>query len=234
MTFLDEMDKKLTQLGNSVAQKTKGLTETAKITVEINAEELKIRQGYAEIGKLFTQQMQMEDIPEEYRELYQQILASENKIAKLEAEQNVTPNVENLINCPVCNLQISADSVFCNGCGAKIGDAINQNFHKEAQTVMEKSKYVCTYCGEILNEGQLFCINCGRKVDLQPQNESRIQLQSENKIEENSELTDMTELVPIETTSTSFKEKRQNICSSCGAELKEDQIFCIKCGAKRK
>ena len=49
------------------------------------------------------------------------------------------------INCPQCNARLSADSKFCNKCGAKI-------------------KAICPGCGATVTPGSKFCSQCGQPL----------------------------------------------------------------------
>jgi len=53
MSIFDELGKKVTQTGQSVAQKTKDMADTAKINSMVADEEKKINNGYYQIGKMY-------------------------------------------------------------------------------------------------------------------------------------------------------------------------------------
>ena len=72
---------------------------------------------------------------------------------------------------------------------------------------------VCARCGAPLEEDQLFCINCGAKVE------------------------EMAEPVQQETGNAVQEEYRQPepvqnkiLCPNCGKEVKPGQKFCTSCG----
>lgn len=69
---------------------------------------------------------------------------------------------------------------------------------------MSKQISKCHYCGNPLIEGDLFCINCGNKVN----EVSLINVEKENLV------------------------KDEKVCKYCGTLLAEDDMFCFSCGNK--
>ena len=72
--------------------------------------------------------------------------------------------------------------------------------------VMSASGAVCPTCGEPLEEGAVFCANCGSKV-VKPQ----------------------PALTPAPSLAVSGK-----VCPTCGAQVDSETVFCTNCGTKLK
>lgn len=57
---------------------------------------------------------------------------------------------DDFIICPKCKNQISSNKNYCSYCGTKI---------------TKKSKRFCSNCGTLLDADDIFCINCGKKIE---------------------------------------------------------------------
>ena len=101
-------------------------------------------------------------------------------------------------------------SAFCNICGSKV-EAQNTMNYQMAEEVQQNTGKICGHCGYPLEEGQLFCTNCGTKV-------LEIKMESESAVEED---------VPSD-----MEESHTVICPGCGSEMGETQRFCTACGTR--
>lgn len=198
---------------------------------EIDEEKRKITSLYAEIGRMFAHTLTDGNIPKEYRQIYNKIRASEQRIIEIRGRMTAQAAAyDNQMTCPVCHAQIPADSIFCNGCGANLAQAAAQQAGEQNRPQNEQTPgpdfsdvsggSVCTNCGAPLKEGQIFCINCGSKVAPPPSPRSQ-----------NAGMNEKTEIITPETEKVPESLSK---CPACGAELSEGQIFCMNCGAKIK
>lgn len=228
MTILNKLDKKLTQVGSSVVYKTQSMTENMRVKNEIDEEKRKIKHLYAEIGRKFACTLTAENIPEEYRQIYDMVTDSEQKIIKIRTQITAQGVAHAKIRCPVCHAQIPADSVFCNSCGANMtqaaarGQEISAQFPAFQTPREDNCRNTCTNCGAPLKDGQIFCINCGSKVGTSPLSEAQ-----------HVDASDKTEIITPEPVQAEMEESLSK-CPSCGAELGDGQVFCINCGTKVK
>lgn len=205
MTFLNDLDDKITAIGKVAAEKTKSITDSVRASGGITAEERKIKQNYACIGRLFVQQNPQERDSPEYRELFDYILGSEEKLKVLDIQKKGVVNTQ---NCSRCGAAIPPNSLFCNGCGMPLNQEPVKS--QEVAPPMEQ-KNCCSKCGAEIAAGQEFCIHCGTKVA------------------SNMDL-DATELVNL--SQQQVPVQKENQCPNCNAELKHDQVFCMQCGTK--
>lgn len=177
VTILNDLDNKLTQVGNSMAQKAQEVIGNASASGMIHEEEQKIKQCYAQIGRQFAQQLSAGAVPAEYEALYTKILSLEKEIADLEASPQPMPPSGSADVCVNCGAQLHEGQEFCINCGTKrqkqtsfenmeagektevITPASMQN---SADTAVQQR--TCPACGAEIESGQLFCISCGNKL----------------------------------------------------------------------
>ena len=121
--------------------------------------------------------------------------------------------------CAVCGAPLEEDSVFCTMCGSK-AEKIVPATELEVDTndtVVEVYPPVvdttpkCAMCGEVLEEGSVFCTNCGTKV---------------------ASAEEATAAPVIEVVPEPVVEDTTPKCEVCGAVLDSDSAFCTICGTK--
>lgn len=87
--------------------------------------------------------------------------------------QKVAKSVDNQIPCPNCGENLENGMMFCTRCGTKF-ESNNSPIteHEESIDVIEKeapitenNKPICKNCGAEMEEGSLFCIKCGTKIN---------------------------------------------------------------------
>lgn len=202
MAFLDDIDKKLTMLGQGAIQKTREVSDTARISASIRNLENQKKDYLVNLGLIFCSKHR-EVADEEACRIMGKIDAANEQILSL---QEQISRLKGTISCPNCHAEISRNSLFCNHCGTKVQTEINR-----ASEILGNS---CAVCGSPMEEGQQFCSNCGNRVNPINVNEQTV-AQSEN-----MEKTDTTKEI----------ETQSQICPYCGAEVEEEQSFCIYCG----
>lgn len=112
MAFIDNLKK----FGKDVAQKSSDMVETTKLNMSISQEKEKITRLYTEIGSLVYQEFKAgNDVG--FGEKCAQIVEMEGKIEEL---QNKILEIKNAAKCPGCGAEVSAETVFCAQCGAKV------------------------------------------------------------------------------------------------------------------
>lgn len=116
MAFFDDLKKNLTATGQTVAQKTKEMTESMQLKSQLNAEKEAIMKAYAAIGKQVYENAAWDD-KRKYESEFEAIQESLDKIEEL--EEKLT-KLDGCIFCGECGSRVDKKSAFCNKCGAKI------------------------------------------------------------------------------------------------------------------
>lgn len=116
MSFFDDLGKKLSQAGQSAAQKTKEIAETARLNSQISDEEKKINDFYLQIGKIYVS-LHDENHEADFDELIRGLHESEDKVK--ECRQQIK-DIKGVVVCEKCGAEVSSGSAFCNTCGAPL------------------------------------------------------------------------------------------------------------------
>lgn len=87
MASLNDLDKKLTRIGDSVAKRAQDAVDSVAIPNKIAEKRRQLEECYAALGKAVTDNSNG-TLPQEYQGYYQQILASQDKIKELNAQQS--------------------------------------------------------------------------------------------------------------------------------------------------
>lgn len=217
MAFLDDFDKKLTTLGQGAIQKTKDVTDSAKLSSAIKSLEAQKKDAFSALGSIYysvhkqyggSVGKEADQVIRRIAELEQQIMEKKDQIQK----------IKGTIYCPNCNAEVPAKSIFCNICGSRIGaqNLINMPAQGVSAIPFQTTgaanaggAYVaqkCTQCGANLSEGQFFCTNCGKKVE--------------------------TDTVLLQTMEETVMPEKKEFCTNCGTEVQKTQRFCTACGMK--
>ena len=154
MAFFEQLGKRLTDAGQSVAQQTKNLADVTQLNSAISDREKKISQLYLNIGQLYYEEHKG-DSSAEHREIIEEIDALHAEIAQ---NREKIKQIKGVVKCPNCGADVSLSAAFCNACGAKIERDGVVNTNNEAQ------RY-CPVCHAAVNAEDSFCNNCGAKVD---------------------------------------------------------------------
>lgn len=151
MAFLDDLSKKITQAGQTAVQKTKDVTDVARLNGVVSEEEKKINNYYYQIGKLYVA-MHVSDYEADFEGMITAIRESEQKIA--DSRQQIQ-DIKGVVRCEKCGAEVSTNFDFCSSCGApmpKRADAADANMVK------------CSGCGQMVPKNMRFCISCGKRM----------------------------------------------------------------------
>ena len=149
MSVLDKITKKT----QDVVRGAKEFSDTTRLNSLISDEERQIEGLYSQIGKLYYK-TQEPDTDSPIGKLCIAIKASNDRIKNYRDEID---KVKNKKRCPACNVDIPLASLFCGVCGTNLETA-PEPVEKE-----EEKNNPCSGCGEIVEEGNLFCVSCGTK-----------------------------------------------------------------------
>lgn len=97
------------------------------------------------------------------------------EIDRIEAEAQAAQTAAVHYTCPFCGSTVAASDLFCSGCGkpmAEIEAAITKQRTSGIATATApdaapdaSSAATCPQCGFFINEGDMFCMNCGAKLE---------------------------------------------------------------------
>ena len=156
MAFFDGMDRKLSQFGQSVSNKSREVSEGMRLSSAIKAEEEKQNNLYREVGKYYFENCAA-NAEGQLKVLCDQIVASMELTSQYKQQQNV---LKRMISCPNCGAQIPANSGFCNVCGSKIEKQI-------PPAPQPGAGKICPKCQKTVEADAVFCTFCGNKFEAQ-------------------------------------------------------------------
>lgn len=227
MAFLDDIDKKLTNLGQGAIQKTREMTDSAKLSGALKNLEGQKKDVLADLGAISYRKLKEsgEEADPEESGIIARLDELETQIADLRGQ---IQRVKGVIFCPNCHAQIAQDSMFCNVCGAKIE-------HPAPAPAPEPPQggEVCSNCGAPVEPDQAFCVNCGSKIEHTAPAPEPIPEPVPEPVPEPEPIPEPIpepepEPIPIP------EPPKGPTCPNCGAEINPGQGFCIICGTPLK
>ena len=148
MAFFDDIGKKISQVGQSAAGKTRDTADLFKLKGEISDEEKKIESAYAEIGKLYYSLHS-----ESYEPQFEGLIAGvKESIVNIETRRAQIQTIKKLTTCSKCGAEIPNENKFCTVCGTP--------------RVLNPGDNICATCGKLVEAGNRFCIYCGTPVNV--------------------------------------------------------------------
>lgn len=157
MAFWDEFKKKISTTSKIAVDKTKDLTEIAKLKLSIADLEKKIASSYEKIGRAYAEinaDNTEKLLPEEFE-------AIADATAKIADCTNRLRELKGFVVCASCGKEIACDSNFCNACGAANEKKCEAKVEDEAPVTQK----ACHKCGAALEAGSEFCSECGGKIE---------------------------------------------------------------------
>lgn len=150
MGFLDDISNTISDFSQGAIQKGKDFADVAKYNSMISDEQKKIRETYAQIGRIYYEQFRNAPA-EQLRSYIEQVNASNAKLA--EYHQKVK-ELKGVTKCPSCGAEVANGAQFCPGCGLNVA----------ADKASSDGKKHCAACGAAIAPGNKFCTSCGRPV----------------------------------------------------------------------
>lgn len=205
MSFFDNIEGKLTGLSQDAIKKTKDVSGTVKLSALVKEEEMKQRNLFLQLGKAcYLIEVKNEDFPtQEVVDLMQGI---KNCDAQIMNYKDQIAKLKGMELCPNCNAEVATTAAFCSSCGTKI-----------ERVQKAPAGNVCKTCGNTVESGYKFCVNCGTPVEEAPAPAAQEYAEAE------APAPAAQEYVEVET---------PGVCSECGADVIEGNLFCVNCGKK--
>ncbi len=227
MAFFDDLGKKISHAGQTAVQKTKDMTDIARLNENIAEEEKKINSNYHQIGKLYVA-MHTYDYEADFEGM---MIAIKEAEAKIQNYRQQVKDIKGIERCEKCGADVASDAAFCSTCGSPL---------LRKPTVSLENAVKCSACGQMMEADARFCTECGHPmVDMLREDSLKTPMEEEKTPEipssEEQEEQDKTALLQIESEeqiNDALKQEKDKFCVQCGAELDEGALFCIKCGAK--
>ena len=170
MAFFDDFGKKISNLGQTAVQKTKGVTDMARLNSAISEEERNLNNVYREIGRAYVQ-IHLNDPEPPFADYVRAAAEGEKRIA---AYRQQIQDSKGMIRCPACGGQVTANSAFCNNCGFKLQTPqinaapmppINPPMNAAPIPPENPNNINCPKCGASVNGNLNFCTMCGNKFN---------------------------------------------------------------------
>jgi len=118
MEFLDSAVIKAKEVIDIACKKTGEAVNTGKQRLDVMSYESKLSKDFEKLGKLYYVRLKEGlEADDATLALAKEIKAKRIKIKKLKDE---IKSAKNTRICPNCGINIDADSIFCNACGAKL------------------------------------------------------------------------------------------------------------------
>ena len=153
MAFLDDLDRKVTSLGQGVKQKSKEVTDSVKLNSALKSLGNQKKEEYEKLGEAYFR-LCCEEKEKTAPELEEFITHLKGLISQEKELQEQIQKIKNVVYCPNCNAELPGESKFCNVCGTEI-----KLVRKEPRGK------VCKNCGARLEDDQRFCTECGAKIE---------------------------------------------------------------------
>lgn len=152
MGFLDDLGRRVTDAGQKTMQKTKELSDIARINSLITQEENKINNTYYQIGKLYVS-IHGSNCEDEFTGMISTVAELEQKVQEYRKQ---IQDIKGIQHCEKCGADVSRGAAFCSLCGAPMPKI-------QAQESLED--YVkCQSCGMLVKKEMRFCTSCGKPM----------------------------------------------------------------------
>lgn len=208
---------------DGMAQKTKNISEIMKLTAAISSEKERQEKIYRELGETYYK-VYGDRAESELMEMCTQIRESRETVENYEKEILA---LKGIVVCPACGYEVSIHFNFCNNCGHKMKEIQEEQpsvdeLIEEGEALKQEEEVIASgeFVKEILAEEK--SVEC----ESEPEKPECAEEPGEPE-----EVTDMEDLF-LRQMQEAVDVSSERVCKVCGAQMEEDQEFCIMCGTK--
>lgn len=152
MSLLDALSRKVADAGQKTVQKTREVSDLAKLNSLISQEKDQVNQLYYQLGKKYMELY--EDNPEEeFVSLIQGIRKGELQI---ESYQKEVQEIKGVQYCNHCGGEVPIRYSYCSFCGNSI--------KKPTQETLSADYVTCPQCHHSVKKEMRFCTSCGHPM----------------------------------------------------------------------
>lgn len=122
MSFFENLGKKITQVGEGAVEKTKQVTEIAKLSMKLDEEQRKLDKLYKQLGEAYSK-AEITEVPAEFITYIDDINSSRNRISEIQNELDI---LKGHTRCPKCLAYVKKEDSFCAKCGTAIQKEVDE------------------------------------------------------------------------------------------------------------
>lgn len=146
MSIINKLSSGMTEAGNTISQKAKGITEQTKLNSEISKNRARRDEYIRKLGEACYQSHKTGEAVE-LDGLFHELELIDGVLEKMTES---LCQLKGIIICENCGTEVAKGSAFCPACGTPV---------KQPTTIR------CPRCGMELPGGTRFCVQCGTKIE---------------------------------------------------------------------
>lgn len=146
MSIIDKLSSGVSEAGNTISQKAKGISELTKVSSEISKNKARRDEYIQKLGEAYYQSRKSGEE-----------LDADEMIRELELVDGILDKLteslcqlKGIVICEKCGTEVAKGSAFCPACGTP---------------VKQPSVIRCPKCSAQLPGGTRFCVYCGTKIE---------------------------------------------------------------------
>lgn len=163
----------VSRMAQNAVAKSKEMAEVTRLNVEIGSLQQRVREQCGRLGEYLMAHPEL--LPEGDETIRQILQAAAECQAKIAQDNQLILEIRNINLCPRCGAEVSRASRFCDKCGAVLerpviaapGQEVPAQPEQVPTAPAEPVQRFCAQCGSPVEEGALFCGECGARQDEQ-------------------------------------------------------------------
>lgn len=118
MSFIDDLEKNITDKGAQASAIVREKAEVLRINNAIAAQRVREKEAYQKIGKIYYDRVKGYDVSTDRMD--SAIDELEAVLSEIDNLNESLDSIKKFVKCPVCGFEVSKDASFCGGCGNKM------------------------------------------------------------------------------------------------------------------